>query len=170
VVDMSEVDVIDVQPGQKVNITLDALSDVTLEGTVSQIAPAGTLSSGVVNYPVTVALTRSADGVKTGMTANLEIVTDERDNVLTVPNKALKTVNKQKVVTLLRNGQQVQVPVQVGMASDTATEITAGLNEGDVVVLTGAATASRTTTGGGLGGPMGGGPMPGGAGGPPPGM
>jgi multidrug efflux pump subunit AcrA (membrane-fusion protein) len=148
-----------------VEITLDALSDVTLEGTVSKIAPAGTVSSGVVNYPVTVALTKSADGVKTGMTANLEIVTDERQNVLTVPNKALKTVpsGKQKVVTLLRNGQQVQVPVQVGMASDTATEITGGLNEGDVVVVSGATTTS-TTTGGGIGGPVMGG------GGPPPGM
>ena len=106
-------------------------------------------------------------GVRTGMTANLEIVTDERQNVLTVPNKALKTVNKQKVVTLLRNGQQVQVPVQVGMASDTVTEITGGLNEGDVVVLTGATTTSTTT--GGMGGPGGVGPMMGG-GGPPPGM
>ena len=51
---MSEVDVNQIQADQKVEITLDALADVTLEGTVSQIAPAGTLTSGVVNYPVTV--------------------------------------------------------------------------------------------------------------------
>jgi multidrug efflux pump subunit AcrA (membrane-fusion protein) len=129
---------------------------------VSKIAPAGTLSSGVVNYPVTVSLTGAAEGVKTGMTANLDIIVDERENVLTVPNRAVKTVNKQKVVTLLRNGQQVPVPVEVGMSSDTATEIIGGVNEGDVVVVS-TTTASSTSAGGSMGGPM----M---AGGPPPGM
>jgi HlyD family secretion protein len=159
VVEMSEVDVNQVKTGQKAEITLDALSDVTLEGTVTQIAPAGTLSSGVVNYPVTVSLTKTADGVKTGMTANLNIIVAESDNVLTVPNRAVKTVNKQKVVTLFKNGQQVQVPVQVGLSSDTATAIISGVNEGDVVVL---GTTTATTTSGGMGGP--------GVGGPPPGM
>ena len=88
------------------------MPDVTLKGTVTQIAPAGTQSSGVVNYPVTVTLDKARDAVKTGMTANLTIVVDERKNVLTVPNQAIKTVNKQKVVDVLKNGQQVQTPVQ----------------------------------------------------------
>jgi multidrug efflux pump subunit AcrA (membrane-fusion protein) len=105
---------------------------------------------------VTVSLTGAADGVKTGMTANLNIIVDERENVLTVPNRAVKTVNKQKVVTLLRNGQQVQTPVQVGMSSDSLTEIISGVNEGDVVVLsttTAASTSSRGMAGPGMGGP-----------------
>jgi HlyD family secretion protein len=153
VVQMSEVDITQVKTGQTVAITLDALSDVSLEGAVSQIDPAGTLSSGVVNYPVTVTLTQSADGVKTGMTANLEIVVDQSENVLTVPNKALKTVNKQKVVTLLVNGEQVQTPVETGLSSSTKTEIVSGLNEGDVVVIS---TATSTATSSGSGGLAGG--------------
>jgi HlyD family secretion protein len=166
VVQMSEVDVNQLEEGQRVEITLDALTDLTLEGTVTLIAPAGTLTSGVVNYPVTISLAGAADGVKTGMTANLEIVVDEREDALTVPNRAVKTVNKQKVVTLLRGGQQVQVPVQVGMSSNTATEIIGGVNEGDVVVV---GTTTASTTSGATGGPMmgGGGPI---MGGPPPGM
>jgi RND family efflux transporter MFP subunit len=161
VVDMSEVDVNQLATGQQVEITLDALTDATLHGAVTQIAPAGALSSGVVSYPVTVALTDTAGGVKTGMTANLSIITAHSENVLTVPNRAVRTVNKQKVVTLLVNGQQVQTPVEVGMSSDSLTEIVSGVNEGDVVVLS-TTTAASTSSGG-----MGGGP---GMGGPPPGM
>jgi HlyD family secretion protein len=163
VVQMSEVDVPQIQTGQKVEITLDALTDVTLEGVVTQISPAGTLTSGVVNYPVTVALTRSADGVKTGMTANLSIITARKDNVLTVPNRAVKSVGSRKMVTLFRDGQQIPTPVEVGTSSDTRTEIISGLNEGDLVVVS--TTASSSTNGGA----MMGGPMMGG-GGPPPGM
>ena len=94
------------------------------------------------------------------MTANLNIIVAERDNVLTVPNRAVRTVGKQKTVTVLFEGQQIQTPVQTGLSNDTNTEITSGLKEGDVVVLT--TTTTKTTSGGGMGIP--------GAGGPPPGM
>jgi HlyD family secretion protein len=160
VVDMSEVDVNQLRTGQQVEITLDALTDVTLQGTVTQIAPAGVLSSGVVNYPVTVSLAKTAEGARTGMTANLSIIVDQRDDVLMVPNRAVRTVNRQKVVTLWTNGQQIQTPVQTGLNNDTMTEITSGVNEGDVVVLN--TTTAVSTSGGGIGGP--------GLGGPPPGM
>jgi multidrug efflux pump subunit AcrA (membrane-fusion protein) len=146
--------------GQNVQVTLDAVPDATLQGTVTQIAPAGTISSGVVNYPVTIALTNITDTVKTGMTANLGIVVDQRDDVLTVPNRAVRTVGKQKTVTVLFEGQQIQVPVQTGLSSDTATEIISGLKEGDTVVLS--TTTTRSTNGGGMMmGPGGGGPPPG---------
>lgn len=159
VVNMAEVDINRVQVGQQAGVTLDAVTDATFQGKVSQIAPAGVLSSGVVNYPVTVALSDPTAAVKTGMTANLNIITDQRDNVLMVPNRALRTVAKQKVVTVLFEGQQIQMPVQTGLSNDTMTEIASGLKEGDVVVLS---STTTTTTGGGGG--------IGGGGGPPPGM
>lgn len=160
IVNMAEVDVNKVQVGQPAEVTLDAITDLTLAGTVSQIAPAGVQSSGVVNYPVTVAITKTSDAVKTGMTSNVNIIVSQRDNVLTVPNRAIRTVNKQKVVTVLFEGQQIQVPVQVGLSGDSATEIVSGLKEGDVVMLT--TTTTKTTTTSGMGIP--------GAGAPPPGM
>lgn len=160
IVNMAEVDVNKVAVGQPAEITLDAVTDLTLTGTVSQIAPAGVQSSGVVNYPVTVAITKTSDAVKTGMTSNVNIIVSQRADVLTVPNRAIRTVNKQKVVTVLFEGQQIQVPVQVGLSGDSATEIVSGLKEGDVVVIS--TTTTKTTTTGGMGIP--------GAGGPPPGM
>jgi HlyD family secretion protein len=154
VVQMSEVDVVEIQPGQVVEITLDALSDVSLEGVVAQVDPAGTLTSGVVNYPVTVSLSQSTGAVKTGMTANLEIIIEQAENVLTVPNRAVKTVGQQKVVTLLVDGEQVQTPVEIGLTGDTRTEIAGGLSEGDVVVVsTTASTSTSSNSGGAAGGP-----------------
>jgi HlyD family secretion protein len=150
VVNMAETDVNQIKVGQQAEMTLDAVSDTTFNGAVSAIAPAGTQSSGVVSYPVTVALTNTSDAVKTGMTTNLNIIVEQRDDVLTVPNKAVKTVNKQKVVTVLSDGKQVQTPVQVGLSNDTSTEITGGLTEGDVVVL-GATTTTASVSGGGPG-------------------
>ena len=67
-----------------------------------------------------------------------------------MPNRAIRTVNKQKVVTVLFEGQQIQIPVQVGLSGDSTTEIVSGLKEGDVVVLT-TTTTKTTTSGGGMG-------------------
>ncbi len=161
VINMAEVDVNKVKVGQKAEITLDAVSDLAVTGAVSLIAPAGTLTQGVVNYPVTVALTNITDTVKTGMTANVNIIVSQRTNVLTVPNRAIRTVNRQKVVTVLFEGQQIQTPVVVGLSGDSTTEIVSGLKEGDVVVLTTTTTKSTSSGGGGIGIPGGGGPPPG---------
>jgi HlyD family secretion protein len=90
VVNLAETDVNRVKVGEDAQITLDALPNATLQGKVIQIAPAGVLTQGVVNYPVTIQLTDPSRGVKTGMTANLNIIVQQRDNVLMVPNRAVK--------------------------------------------------------------------------------
>jgi HlyD family secretion protein len=154
VVNMSEVDVNRVKEGQTAQITLDALPDATLQGSVTQIAPAGVLTQGVVNYPVTIELTPLLDGVKTGMSASPNIIVDQRDNVLMVPNRAVRTQGRQKFVTVMFEGQEMQVPVQTGLSNDTMTEIVSGLKEGDEVVLNATTTTQARTGGGpGFGGP-----------------
>jgi HlyD family secretion protein len=157
VVNMAEVDVNRVKVGQPADITLDAVADSTFTGLVTQIAPAGVQTSGVVNYPVTIALTKTTEAVKTGMTANLNIVVSQRTNVLIVPNRAVRTVGKQKIATVLFEGTQIQAPVVTGLSSDTATEIVSGLKEGDVVVLNTTTTSAARGIGiGGIGGGPGG--------------
>ncbi|HEX9116552.1 MAG TPA: efflux RND transporter periplasmic adaptor subunit [Anaerolineae bacterium] len=155
VVNMAEVDVNRLKLGQTAQITLDAVPDAALDGTVSLIAPAGTLTQGVVNYPVTISLNKPPEGVKTGMTANLNVIIDQRSNVLVVPNRAIRTVNRQKVVSVLFEGQTIQVPVQTGLSNDSMTEITSGLKEGDTVLLSTTTTTgtNRGGFGGGPGGP-----------------
>ncbi len=149
-VTIAEVDIAKIKAGQAAQMTLDALPGNTYNASVLEIGPVGTVTSGVVNYPVTVAITNTDNAIKPGMTANLAITVDQRDNVLTVPLRAVKTQGTQKVVTVLYQGQQIPVNVTTGLTSDTSAEITSGLKEGDVVVLN--ATQTRQTGGGGPGG------------------
>ena len=156
-VTISEVDVTGVQVGQQVNMTFDAISGQTFPGKVTSITPVGTITSGVVNYTVTVALTKSSPQVMPGMSATAAIVVAQRNNVLMVPNRAVKTQGNRKVLTLLFKGSQVPLVVQTGLNNDTNTEIDSAtaldgtavtLADGDVVVL----NPTTTTTGGNRGG------------------
>jgi HlyD family secretion protein len=84
------------------------------------------------------------------MTANLAVAVDQRQNVLMVPTRAVRTQGNQKVVTVLNKDQTIAVPVTTGLANDQFVEITKGLQEGDVVVLN--ATQTQGTNGRGPGG------------------
>jgi macrolide-specific efflux system membrane fusion protein len=84
------------------------------------------------------------------------VVTEKKSNVLLVPNRAIHVTGGQRTVTVLFEGQQIPVPVQVGLSNDTQSEITGGqLRAGDTIVLN--ATTATTNGGGGFGGgPFGG--------------
>jgi macrolide-specific efflux system membrane fusion protein len=112
----------------------------------------------VVNYNVTIQIPKPDAAVRPGMTASATIVVERHDNVLLVPNRAVSTSGRQKLVTVLSaDGTEMPIQVTVGSTGESFTEITAGLNEGDKVVLRTTATSSSTR---GLGGGfiMGGGP------------
>lgn len=166
---VSELDRAKLKVGQPVNIKLEALSGVTLQGEISRINPTGTSTSGVVNYGVLIKVTKSDPNAAAGMTATLTIVVASKQGVLIVPNRAIQTVNNQKVVTVLRDGTTVLIPVTTGVTDGSKTEVSsADLKEGDEVVTvssTTSATSSTTTQGGPGMNPMGilggGGPPPG---------
>lgn len=145
---VAEVDVSSIKIGQTAQLTMDALPGLTYTGTVAAINPVGAVTSGVVNYAVIVNLTDPDGDVLPGMTANLAIQIDHRDNVLLAPLRAIKTQSNQKIATVLYKGQQVVTPVTTGLQSDTQVEITSGLNEGDQVVI-GATTTTAPRGGGG---------------------
>jgi multidrug efflux pump subunit AcrA (membrane-fusion protein) len=160
------VDIAKIKAGETGSMTLDALSGKTYNAIVMSVSPVGTVTSGVVNYTVTLEITNSDGSIKPGMTAALTIETDRRDNVLLVPVKAIKTLGTQKVVNMQVNGQAVPKPVTVGLSNESSVEITNGLQEGDVVLLT---QTTATTTGGANPGGMGIMGIGGGSSGPPPG-
>jgi RND family efflux transporter MFP subunit len=151
---IAEVDVAKVQVGQTAEMTVDAIPGKTYSAKVTAISPVGTVTQGVVNYPVTVAITNADGAVKPGMTANLAVAVDRRDNVLLIPTRAVRTQGTQRIVTVLYKGQSIQTPVSTGLSSDTQIEITSGLQEGDQLVLN--QTQTNQGGGGGLGGPGGG--------------
>ncbi len=153
-VTIAEVDMPRIKVGDTAQITLDAVTGQTYSAKVIGVSPVGTVTQGVVNYPVIVAVGNSGGGIKPGMTANLAIEVDRRDNVLLVPTRAVRTQGNQKTVTVLYKGQNIQVPIGTGLSNDTSIEVTSGLQEGDQVVLN-----QTTTTGSnrGFGGLLGGG-------------
>ncbi|MFQ5854368.1 MAG: efflux RND transporter periplasmic adaptor subunit [Anaerolineae bacterium] len=157
-VPLAEMDVARVAPEQAAEIVLDALPDVSLRGRVSYVAPVANITQGVVNYPVTVEIENPDPAVRPGMTAGVSIEVERREDVLLVPNRAVRAAaGRQRVVEVLYQGQVIQAPVTLGMSNDTMTEVLSGLKEGDLVVLRGANTTQVAPRGPGAGGFFGGG-------------
>ncbi len=121
---------------QTANITLDAVPNKTYNGVVTKVGPVGTVVSGVVNFDVTVELLDPDSSVKTGMTSAVNIITNQIDNILLVPNRAIRTTNGRSQIYLLQNGVAVPVNIVVGSTNDTQSEIRSGnVKEGDLVIL-----------------------------------
>ena len=160
--DVVESDLADVEVGQTAMVTIDAI-DTEVEGIVTAVAPTTSSdgSSGVVSYPVTVALAEAPAELRSGMSADVTITIAAATDVLTVPSAALLGAEGDyRVRTLDAAGALTAVPVEVGLVTSTTAEITGGLTEGATVV-TGTASELAGTTNNGFSGPGGGMAVPG---------
>ncbi len=135
-VKVSEVDINNVTIGQPVTLTFDAILGKEYHGEVIEVTQAGTADEGVVNFTVTVELTDADAMVKPGMTAAVNIVVEEMQDVLLVQNRAVRLVDNQRVVYVLENGQPVKKEITLGSSSDTLSVVAGGdVKEGDVIIL-----------------------------------
>lgn len=135
-VQISEVDINRIQVGQNVTLTFDAIQDKVYNGNVTEVDLVGSINQGVVDFNVTVELTDADEAVKTGMTAAVNIVVEQLKNVLLVPNRAVRALEGQRVVYVLRNGGLETAPITLGASSDTFSQVLDGeLQVGDVIVL-----------------------------------
>jgi len=135
-VEVSEVDINSVSIGQPVALSFDAILGKEYHGQVVEVAQTGTSVQGVVNFKVTVELTDADPDVKPGMTAAVNIVVNEMQDVVLVPNRAVRLVDGERVVYLLLDGQPVKTPIRLGPSSDTVSVVAGGeIKEGDTVVL-----------------------------------
>jgi HlyD family secretion protein len=132
---LSETDVAQIQLGQPVTMTINALPGWQAKGTITYIAPAAENVSGVVTYQVRASFPDTEARVKVGMTASLTIVTARKDNVLLVPNSALLPKGAGRVVQVVDlDGQIRETPVETGLTDGKQTEVIRGLQAGDRVV------------------------------------
>jgi HlyD family secretion protein len=153
-VDVSEVDINNVSVGQPVALSFDAILGKEYHGQVVEVAQTGTSVQGVVNFKVTVELTDADTDVKPGMTAAVNIVVNEMQDVVLVPNRAVRLVDGERVVYLLLDGQPVKTQIRLGPSSDTVSVVAGGeIKEGDTVVLN---PPAEFGPGGPGGGPFGG--------------
>jgi HlyD family secretion protein len=134
---VDEIDIARVEVGQAVTLTLDALTGVTLRGEVEQIADAAQIDTGVVSYKVRVDLAPGDAPLRAGMTANVDIVTERREGVLLVPNRFIRIdrTTGRTFVEKLAGGQVQTFEVQTGLRDEMYSEVLAGIETGDVVVL-----------------------------------
>ena len=152
-------DLAQIKPGLQVEVTPTGAS-APVFGTVSTVGiVASTTSGNTATFPVTIALTGTPTGLYAGGSAAVTVYVKLIQNALTVPTGAVQTDHGQTVVQKSVDGQVATQPVTTGLVSGPLTQITAGLSDGDQVVLTGRAGGGFGGTGGtgGTGGGRGGG-------------
>lgn len=173
---LNEVNAAKIQLGNPVSLTFEALPNLSLAGTVTQIDPVGTVTSGVVDFTVDINFTQPADTsstdmVKPGMSVTATIDTQVDPNVIAVPNAAIHTsgttsyvlepatpLSSSDITASASGGITIpsgtkMVPVTIGISNDTETEIDSGVNVGDQIITetiqSTAATASVAPAAGG---------------------
>ena len=152
-VPIAEVDYNRLAFGQSAELSLDAISDVVYHGKVQEINLNATSLAGAVSYPVKVVISDADEKVLPGMTVAVQIEVAHLEDVLLVPNRAVRTIDGSRVVYILVNGGMQPVEIELGASNDTMSEVLKGdLKKGDVVVLN-----PPTSFMNGSGGPMSGG-------------
>lgn len=145
VADVDEADIGKVTEGQKVTFQVDAFPDENFEGVVTQIRLEPTTTSNVVTYEVIIDAPNPTLKLKPGLTANITIYILQKENVLSVPVKALNlhldtTENTMDIAgstrqVWVRKGNQIEKRVvEIGVSDGIRTEILSGLNENDSLI------------------------------------
>jgi HlyD family secretion protein len=175
-ISLNEVDAAQVESGATVELTFDALEDITVSGEVETVESIGEVDSGVVSYDVKIKLNEQPEKLKIGMSVNAEIVIDSVTDVLTVSNTALQSTPDGSAMVLVATpangesfddlGQEARgdmkiidqeevtvkpTQVETGITDDATTEITSGLEEGQIIVVQELSTTSSANGGSGNG-------------------
>ena len=136
-VNIPESDIAKVSLGNKAGITLDAYgSAAEFPATLIQIEPGETIIEGVATYKSILQFVTDDPRVKSGMTANIEVISAEKLNVLVVPRRGLVKRGGGYLVRVLKAGVALERPVEIGIAGgDSLVEITKGLAEGEQIQI-----------------------------------
>jgi RND family efflux transporter MFP subunit len=150
-ISLNEIDVAQVKVGQTAILTFDALPDLKVKGKIIEISTAGKEEQGVVSYDIKISLEEENKEIKPGMSVNAEIIVDRKENVLLVPNSAIKSDGIGKYVEVIKNYEikkrnsfkPVAISpnliekryIKTGISNDEFTEILEGLNEGEVIII-----------------------------------
>ncbi len=142
---INEVDVAKVALHAPAVITVDALPGAQFPGTVTQIAPAstnafssdssGSSTGSISKFSVKVAFNHSDPRLRSGMSANVAIISQKRVQVVLAPLEAVPFADKSGQVTVLSAGRQEKRTVKTGLRDDTHVEVISGLAPGNILVV-----------------------------------
>ena len=131
---IDETEIGKVRVGQPVVITPDAFPNEEIEGEVTAIKSIGTVSGGIVTYEVRVEIAPAEVPIRPDMTASATVVVEEKENVVLIPNRAIRREGDVEYVEVLVGTEVRRVAIATGASNEAVTEVTAGLEEGDAVV------------------------------------
>ncbi len=131
-----ESDIAKIVVGQTAAVTFDAFSaDEKFGATVVSIEPSATVVQDVVDYVVKLAMNTTDPRFKDGMSADIDVSIQKKENVISIPDRAVKDVDGKKVVQVLAGGKPVDREVKLGLEGDGGmVEVTSGLNDGEQVI------------------------------------
>ena len=134
--DVDETDIGNVKVGQKARISLDAYPGIRVDGVVDHIYYESTLVNNVNIYHVDILPVEVPEVFRSGMSANIDIVINEKENVLTLPLAAVRSQNGRSFVLMRAAAPDSvrRVPVRLGLQDESNVEIESGLSASDVVV------------------------------------
>jgi HlyD family secretion protein len=136
---VDEADIGHVQLGQPARITVETFRERVFKGRVTQISPLGVEKDNVTNFEVRVSIDNPGNELKANMTANAEIVLEERTGALIVPEAAIAYDAERKpsveVLDPAAKNSRRRTPVKVGISNGTRTQVLDGVKEGDRVIL-----------------------------------
>lgn len=135
---VAEADIAKIKIGNSAKVTLDAYgNDVVFEVKVVTIDPAETIVEGVATYKTTLQFMDNDSRIKSGMTANIDIVTAEKQNIVAIPSRAVISKDSEKIVRVPTDEKNYkEIKVKTGLiGSDGNIEILEGINEGDEVIV-----------------------------------
>ncbi|MDA3815050.1 MAG: HlyD family efflux transporter periplasmic adaptor subunit, partial [Patescibacteria group bacterium] len=135
---ISESDIAKVQIGQSAELSFDALSfDETVESQVVEIDPAATIIQDVVYYKTKLKLNEIDSRLKEGMSADVDILIDNRDNVMAISQSAIDYDGSKTSVRVIDEADKIEKrQVQIGLEGDSGmVEVKSGTNEGEKIII-----------------------------------
>jgi len=132
---IDEIDVPRVKLGQEAIVILDALPDKEVKGRITFISPESTTEMGVVFYKTTITLENPDEELKDGMSATAEIIIEQHNDVLLIPNRAIQGSWENPFVEVVTDEQIEKRQISIGLSDGIYAEVLSGLEEGEEVVL-----------------------------------
>jgi len=136
-IQVNEVNISKIELGQPAEMVLDSRPDKTYVGEVRRVDQVGTLDQGVVVYSVYLVINDADEKILPAMTVSVDIQLEKKENVLIVPNKAVKVYQGDKAVQVMdkKTDQVIYLPIQVGTKGLVNTEVVLGLKEGQEIIV-----------------------------------
>ena len=144
---VDETDIAQVKNGQRAMINLDAYPNNPVKGKVVHVAYDSTITNNVTSYSVDVLPDEVPDFMRSGMTANVNVVVDTKKDILLIPLTAVTTTDEGKFVEVKQGDKTSLVPVELGSDNGRFAEVVKGPLEGETILIKSVALKGKKASG-----------------------